>query len=295
MYLVRFKYDTQLFKKNGVYLFDKNNAAKVPKHLVDIVHYNHIEPYKNQSTLLLARSGGMGDIVAMSVLQDVAPKTVFITQDKFRPLLNLWQKPPKLVDFSKPFTTAKSVNDLMKQLPNYGRLHGEDAIELESPENWYDIFLKSAGKEPGTQRPQLKEYKLPTIEGCLIVWKASSVNRTAVFEDIANAVTHKFTNIVDVMDQGWNTKQYLDALASYEYVISVDTSALHIREGLGLPALGLYGAFDKDSRTSGYIYTTSIQSNVCSPCYARPKTICAKNNNTPYAPCLMNIGNQIQI
>jgi hypothetical protein len=295
MLLVRFKTAVQHFERGGVYLIDSHNIKKIPPKFIECIDIRTIKPYKDQQNLLLVRSGGIGDITAMSVLHDAAPKVTIVTQEKFRIFAKLWQTPPAFKHVGQPVMITKSIEHLKAMCNDWGMLYGEEAIELGSPENWYDIFLRAAGKPQGSRRPQLKPYKLPTIEGCLVVWKASSVNRTAIFEDIAQAVSHKFTNIVDAQAQGWNTKQYLDALASYEYVISVDTSALHIREGLGLPALGLYGSFHKDSRTSGYVYTTSIQSNVCTPCHARPKTICAKNNNTPYAPCLMNIGNQIQL
>ena len=89
-------------------------------------------------------------------------------------------------------------------------------------------------------------------------------------------------------EMGWSFDQYLNQLDRAKFVISVDTSAIHFREGIGKPALGLYGAFSADSRTKYYKFTKSIdiKSNCdIQPCFLHEKQ-CPKITTEKFAPCL---------
>lgn len=294
MHLVRFKRSVETFKKNGVYLFDNENIKRIPLSLYDSIPYNSIRPFTNQSTLLLVRSGGIGDIIAMSVLSKVAKRVIFLTQKKYAPYLNLWTRPPQIKHFGEPLFMAGSLDELIFNTRDLARLSGEDTIELGSKENWYDIFLKSAGQPTGSQRPDIQRPPHSYKTGCLIVSKAGMINRTANRIDIENAARNHFSVVINTEDMNWTTQEYIEALASFAYCITTDTSALHIREGFGLPALGLFGPFVKDSRSSGYVYTHSIQiDSGCPPCHIHNKQPCHKNQGTPFAPCLSNMAEQI--
>jgi len=90
--------------------------------------------------------------------------------------------------------------------------------------------------------------------------------------------------------KNYTTPEYLQAVIDYEFVISVDTSAIHIREGLCLPALGLYGAFSVDSRAKYYKHVKYIDvKNDClfSPCFNHSQKTCSENKGG-YATCLSN-------
>jgi hypothetical protein len=287
MWLLRVKVNNPPFVKDGVYLFDDENVKKVPDKAADKYNYFNIKPITTQKNLLLIRSGGIGDLMAYSVLQHRAENVVFITQAKYRPYLKLWQKPPIFKAPSSPIFIAKTFESMVKQLEDYGRMTGEeDAIELGSRENWYNIINRAANQPNEHQRPQLIQPQGEQIKGCLIVSNSSVVDRTADNTAIVKACLPYFNHIILAHDQGWKDEEYINALMRYEYVISVDTSAIHIREGFGLPALGLYGAFEKDCRTLGHIYTQSIQINNCTPCHRHSRLPCQFNQGTKFAPCL---------
>jgi hypothetical protein len=298
MNLVRLKVNNGNLVKNGVYIFDPVNTAKIPAKYADIIPFNDLKPYTNEPNLLLVRSGGIGDLMAYSILHDRAPQVVFVTQDKYRQYMKLWQTPPRFKAFHTPIFMAASLTDFQNKLKQYGRLTGrEDDIERGSKDNWYQIISESAGIPVTRLRPQLIKPTGQTIQGCMIVSKASITDRTANHEDIIKAASPYFNHIILSHNQEWSNDEYIAALMRYEYVISVDTSAIHIREGLGLPALGLYGAFVKECRTSGYQYTTSIQvDSGCPPCQRHSRIPCNKNLGTPFAPCLsgQTMINQIQ-
>lgn len=288
-YLVRIKKPAGYFKKNGVYWFDAYNLSKVPENAVEYISANAIKPYTNQQTLLIVRTGGIGDLIALSVLQDVAPNTMVLTQKKHFKVLDMWQNPPKAVAFEEPLFYAANMNDLWDKLNDIGTLYGDEVIELGSPANWYDIFNAAVGYK-GERRPQIKPYAGKVTPGCLIVTQSSSPIRTADPTNIVSAAKKFFHNVVLSHEQGWTTPQFLEAVQSFAYVISVDTCAIHIREGIGKPALGLYGAFTAYSRTDGYVFTKSIDVPTTCPLYP-----CFKHGTKPCtfskgitAPCLDN-------
>lgn len=288
-HLVRFKQNAGRAQKNGVYLFNGTNLAKVPPKLIDVLPLEIIKQYTNQPTMFLIRSGGMGDLIALSVLQNVAPRTIVLTQRKHFPALALWQKPPIMKDINDPIFKAKNVQEMLTVCSQMGIMQGEDIIEQGGAENWYDIFYKSVNQPIGERRAQLRQVERNPIPGCLIVSKSTSVNRSANHEELASVAGAYFERVDIAHEMDWTTAQYIQALADYEYVISVDTSAIHIREGLGLPALGLYGAFTTGSRTTGYKYTTCIDTGKCTPCFKNGYIPCKYNNGKPFAPCLTNI------
>lgn len=288
-WLVRLKQNVGAGRKNGVYLFNSANLAKVPPKLVDVLPLETIQQYTNQQTLLLIRSGGIGDLIAMSVLQDIAPKTIVLTQAKHFPALQLWRKPPTMKDINSPIFMASNPAEMLKICAGIGIMQGEDIIEQGGSTNWYEVFYRSVNQPIGELRPQLIQPQAEQIPGCLIVSQSTSVNRTADSAELA-AVARNYFHRVDIAhEQNWTARQYFDALAAYEYVISVDTSAIHIREGFGLPALGLYGSFTTDSRTRGYKYTNCIDTGKCTPCFKHGYIPCKYNTDGKHAPCLTGI------
>ena len=287
MFLVRLKKANGQFKKDGVYIFDNENVKRVPPSYGEVYPFDDLPTFNGQPNLILLRSGGIGDLMAYSILHDVCPNIIFITQAKYRPFMKLWETKPKFNTPNDPVFFARDRYDMIKKMQLYGRLNGiEDAIELGSTRNWYEIIEDASTIHNKRRRPCIVKPDAPFIPGCLIVSKSSVTDRTANHTDILEAVKPFYNNIVLSHEQQWTEQQYIEALAGFEMVISVDTSAIHIREGFKLPALGLYGAFVKECRTSGYEYTDSIQINQCSPCQRHSRIPCKVNKGTSYAPCL---------
>jgi hypothetical protein len=288
-YLTRFKRTVNNFKKDEVYLFDEVNLRTIPRQIVEFMNIDEIADYKDQPNLLIIRSGGMGDIAALSCLHDKAPRVTLYTQAIYQPIAELWETKPIFKALTRPLFNVDSIAKLRLILTQYGQLSKRvDDIEKGSKENWYDIFQQSAGIEAIRRWPCLKYTPTQTIEGCLLVTKASAKHRTLNHTDVHDVASLYFDKVVNANDMKWNTAQYIEALASYKYCITTDTSAVHIREGLNKQTIALYGPFTSGSRVGGYAYTKAI--NVKSSCAIQP---CHRPNKMPcpfiengFAPCM---------
>jgi ADP-heptose:LPS heptosyltransferase len=110
----------------------------------------------------------------------------------------------------------------------------------------------------------------------------------------------RFTKVVMADEQKWTLTEYLYQLDTADFVISVDTSAIHFREGVGKPALGVYSSFTKESRTKYYIYTLSLDvKGNCpiQPCFKYDNSICPHiTKESINVPCLSgeSVSNQIE-
>jgi hypothetical protein len=173
-----------------------------------------------------------------------------------------------------------------------GMMYGDTDIDNGSRDNWFEILSKSVGFEfhPEYGRPSLISLTNEVKDVCIVVSQSSSVNRTASKSELDKLARKHFKNVIHADEQGWTFSEYLHELDKAKFVISVDTSAIHFREGIGKPALGIYGAFSAESRTKYYEYTESI--NVKSDCDLQPCFLhqqrCPKITNETFAPCLTN-------
>jgi hypothetical protein len=289
-FLVHFRQNVAQLKKHAVYWMDETNLSKVPVNSVNIINTKDLPKYANQEYLLLVRSGGIGDIVAMSSICGIAPKTIFLTQKKYLPILDLFKSKPIPKHFDDPIFTANSYSEFISKLTKIGIMQGEDAIELGSKDDWYEIFSRSIGRELIEGRPQLIRPFNEVIDRCLIVSESSTINRTGDGESIKQIAVKYFKQVDIAHKMNWTTKEYIAALSTYKFVISVDTSAIHIREGFGLSALGLYGAFAAQCRTKNYTHTHSVDVIMCSlgPCFIHGVKPCRLNTNNTSAYCLTN-------
>ena len=192
--------------------------------------------------------------------------------------------------FDEPIFTANSYSEFVLKLNKIGIMQGEDEIELGSKLDWYTIFSKSIGRELIEGRPQLIRPFNEVIDRCLIVSESSTINRTGDGEALKQIAVKYFKQVDVAHMMNWTTKEYIAALSTYKFVISVDTSAIHIREGFGLSALGLYGAFSAQCRTKNYTHTHSVDVIMCSlgPCFIHGVKPCRLNTNNTSAYCLTN-------
>jgi len=289
-FLVQFRQNVAHLKKHGVYWMDETNLSKVPVNSVNIINTKDLPKYSNHEYLLLVRSGGIGDIVAMSSICGIAPKTIFLTQKKYLPILDLFKNKPIGKHFDEPIFTANSYSEFVLKLNKIGIMQGEDEIELGSKDDWYEIFSRSIGRELIEGRPQLIRPHNEVIDKCLIVSESSTINRTGDGEALRQIALPYFKDVDIAHKMNWTTKEYIKALSTYKFLISVDTSAIHIREGFGLSALGLYGAFSAASRTNNYKHTYSFDVTMCSlgSCFIHGVKPCRLNLNKTSAYCLTN-------
>ncbi len=272
----------------------------------------------------ISRFGGIGDIVALSAVakyihEKYSVKVFFVTQEKYKALF----------DWFDCGTSFKSCNDsilLVNQKvllkPNLAYINFEGQIE-KSKENWFNLFFKNFDVDltefgrPFLKRPRFlrKSKNIKDENNILLTLKATANIRSINLEPVILALlpfiekqtiyVHKdnlsqsdlifieknrftFLKVIEAK----NLSEFLNDVACAKNVISTDTGALHFREGLGLSAIGLFGAFSSDCRTKYYKYTKSF--NIKSDCNLQPcyqhcytKDQICKNfkGNKEVAPC----------
>ena len=256
--------------------------------------------------LLIMRYGGAGDIMALSSIIDYFDvNTHFVTQKKYFPVFDWFETKPKLYDVSDRLFSNFKKSDSFTRFNDWYRFHVEGIIEKGHKRNWFELFFEFIEEpNPGIEfcRPQLRTKRINNNESniqrlstekpsLLICNKATAMMRTCYASDIIkclpNSIKEKYTIFVHesnlakdeiikdaILIGNTNLETYLLDLFDSDMVISVDTGALHFREGIEKPAIGLYNSFTTDSRTKYYQYTKSfdLTSNCeLQPCFIHEK------------------------
>ncbi len=278
------------FVKNGVYWVNETNAARVSVDYAVFYDSTILAKYETHKTMLLIRSAGIGDIIALSSLTNIADNTVILTQGKYKPLQKYFNDEVVFKDFNEPLFVVKYPKTIYDYTKSIGIMYGDEEIEKGSRRNWFEILSSSVDAEfiPEFGRPNLKTLTNEVDDLCLIVSKSSCVNRAADKSILDKYAKLFYSNVMHADEQKWTFAEYLQALDRAKFVISVDTSAIHFREGIRKPALGVYSSFTTDSRTKHYQYTKSIDiKSTCplQPCFKHDDSICPFVKND-FAPCL---------
>ena len=300
---------------NAVKFINLDDVFKLAKIDTDFYH------------LLIMRYGGIGDLIALSSIIDYFDdKDIhFVTQEKYFPVFEWFENKPKLYSTSEPI--FKNIKLWGLWLNKWARFKGEGIIEKGDRKNWFELFFEFIGEnDPGEEflRPQLKIGRIndnksniqklghgrPSI---LICNKATASMRTCYATDIVKNIENrgkfdifvyeinldkneKIENAIVIPSTDYSTF-FLDCFDA-DMVISVDTGALHFREGVNKPAIGLYNSFTTDSRTKYYEYTKSF--DLKSDCEMQPCFIhenfktkyCPKGNGMFAPPCFNSKYNQ---
>lgn len=302
-FLAKVKRNIGAFKSGGVY-WCGSKYIRFDSYYADSLPTSLIPEFTDQNKLLIVR-GGIGDLLALSVLCDVAPEVTVITSRGLYHVLDWWEKPPKKKHFNEPIFTVKFPKKVEDYCKEYGQQSGDQVIAQGSPENWYEVIAKSVKRPFLGGRPRLKRalQRVNRLESrsILVVHKATSVNRSAELEAILRAIPAGFNvywydekRKLNGKGEETNIQQYLADLYFADFVISVDTSAIHFREGIDRPALGLYTSFSAASRTKYYTATQSIDiQSPCDlqPCFFNQRTCPVMPKGNAFAPCLSS-GNQ---
>jgi hypothetical protein len=320
-----FLFNHEMFVKGDVYIVGRGvtnwqtkNCEYIP--VLDFFkQYSYTE--KGNFKKIIIRTGGIGDLIALSTIcYTISGSITFVTQAKYFPVFNYFQQKVNVIDYRQPLVRNAGIKKLENIKKTYRLLNLSDAIENGGQENWYDVFRKSIKcKYELPKSPLFKCFERKTDNSLLISHRATASMRTAPLSVIYNAIlktpeldkyrpvkVNEF-DITSLEDKAFvlekdiqleitrNITEYLNKLETPGMVISVDTGALHFREGLRLPAIGIYNAFTSACRTSGYHYTHSfdIKSNCdLQPCFLHENANgkhtkhCPKNElNKDFAPC----------
>jgi ADP-heptose:LPS heptosyltransferase len=182
--------------------------------------------------------------------------------------------------------------------------------------NWYDQMFERIGVKnvsSSFKRPFLQKERLITLEespsvfqeknNVLICHRASCQIRSSRFEDFYKPIktifpeyqiyVHEFDLTEE--DEIFITKYCDDSLTviakgtmqesllnQYDarFVVSTDTSAIHFREGIEKPCLGIFSAMTAESRVSGHEFTRGF--NVETDCSNQP---CFIHETAPGIKC----------
>jgi hypothetical protein len=364
----KFKTELRQFKPNEAYVVSPRSRDKFKKQFeaLSIKHKDpaianavkfvnldglmkqaaHKEDFKN---LLIIRSGGIGDIIALSSIADYFTSTSvhFATSPNYFPVFNWFQRHVNPISLDGPLFVDFSHFNRVTKYSNWARLQAEGLVEQGSKRNWFEVFYNSIGltnADPVYLRPELKtkrinEWKISNIQdlqiekyGCnsdlvegviemnytpkslLICNKASCMMRTINVSEILESLSDEVKGGYDIFLYRNNlSNSDLDYIENHstliyiieksdlstflldcydaDMVISVDTGALHFREGIKKPAIGLYNSFTSDSRTKYYRYTKSFDiKSRCDlqPCFLHETTrpFCQKGTKESFAaPC----------
>jgi ADP-heptose:LPS heptosyltransferase len=353
-YNMDLKTHDKIFKKGEIYATSPDTQPKMkrlfnelalktrnPEYLKAISFIdidNFIKPVSkkdNPSNLLIIRSGGIGDIIALSSIINYFEKSKihFLTDKKFFPVFDWFKKDVRKIDLSDPIMPTGTKLNLMTKFSNWYRFVSEGKIENGHSRNWFELFYEMIGENsPAVEllRPQLKTKRF-SLKGSnitdyndsinyatrnkslLICNSASSMMRTIHVLDILEALDglkgydiYVYWDNLDFPDidyikkdsrniiiiQHINLDLFLLDCYDADMVISVDSGALHFREGINKPAIGLYNSFTTESRTKHYQFTKSfdIKSDCpLQPCFTHENIytkFCKKGNKNMFAaPC----------
>jgi len=281
--------------------------------------------------MLIIRTGGIGDIIALSAIAEYCSLNTikFVTGKSMIPIFKWYSCNniyPKSID--EPIYKGFHPSRLNIIRNNSKRLYAEGVIEEGGTQNWYEVFFGAIGVSEIPEdllRPQLIKDRpegrrhIPAKEkSVLICHRASAPMRTMAVKDIykplmeiignANIGIYVHLNNLSKDDREFlfnindDRLRYLTAKDTHEYLldlfdatltISVDTAAIHFREGVNKPGIGIYSSFTSDSRTKHYKVTRSFDLKTgcdMQPCFIHQNSknhICPKAQQGQLtAPCM---------
>ncbi|HRY32076.1 MAG TPA: hypothetical protein P5531_03815 [Bacteroidales bacterium] len=239
---------------------------------------------------------GIGDAVVFSAITEyLSTATITVHMNPyFWPLFKYFShRKLFLKHFHEPIVNDFTFGSLMTKYRNLHRIPLEFAANEAGADNWIRAYFNRLGVEPTNDmcRPVLIPQK-KTGSGILICHRASCQIRSSGIEDFyipirrtypdarvyvhERNLTENDKNVlvainadITIIPHSNDFDRFLKDLLAFDLIVSTDTAAIHFREGVGLPAVGVYGAFSTASRTQYYVHTHSFD----------VKTAC------PYFPC----------
>lgn len=307
---------------------DRGKASVVE--IQDINYYfpNFHKDRHRRNPILFLRTGGIGDMLAFSSMFEQLKdhRTIFATLNVYKPCFQWYTTPPGTVrEITQPLFEDLTFSRLRTHFGNLRYANYEGQVENFQRENWYKVFFEGIGLEwnPQLARPSMKKErivpkhnhsKVDVKKSMIVTHRASAAMRTMGIKETVGAIKrskfhdwklyfheHSLTveerEIVKEVDRaiiipkGSMHQAMLDWFDA-AFVLSADTGAIHFREGVEKPALGVYGAFHPNSRTSTYQHVRSAYfESLCSvqPCYLHESEsikTCQYGKDLTFAPCL---------
>jgi hypothetical protein len=304
----------RVFKPGELYLISGKQAEKQGTGVTVYNAHNFMagfnyEKDKGCRNVMFICGGGIGDILAMSSLCFLLDdrNVHFLTNKKNYDVFKWFLKEVKLYDMHETIFTDYTFKSRNLKYSSWRRGKTEMTVVSNNRADWYGVLLKAIGVERISAeffRPQLKTErisdKLSNItvpNGLLICNQSSCMMRNIEFKEIYVSLPERVKSeyvLYAYSDNVNGNKNYPDVnfikadsigdffldLYDAAMVITVDSSAIHFREGVEKPAICLFNSFTKEIRTSQYQFTKSF--NISSPCDKQP---CFKHELNPGDLC----------
>jgi hypothetical protein len=309
----------KIFNAGDVYVTSELTQAKLTKALADQGAKNAVEffpvnflwdpfEYGMNSEILIIRTGGIGDLIAMSCIGSYCwHNTIrFLTNETLFPIFKWWEtnnvNPRSITE--PVYRGYRPIRASMIRNTTH-RVYAEGLIEEGKPDNWFEVFFGAIGvkKVPVEMlRPQLQKDRISNkpshinlrTPSIIVVHSASAPMRSFPFElayksivevigtmDVTiyvhnvtlTAEDFKFLETVESDERiriinNSSLDEYLLDLYDATITFSTDTAAIHFREGVEKPAIAVYSSFTTDARTKFYQHTLSF--NLTSKCDLQP-------------------------
>lgn len=339
------------FKEGNVYFVSEEGMNRVRENLHSkglghaVAFYDVYDLYKpylfgDTCEMLIIRTGGIGDLIAMSSLAAYCwHNTIkFVTSKHLLSVFDWYETNnvyPKAVD-EPLYMNFRPVRVPFIQKTTK-RVYAEGIIEEGGRENWYAVFFGAIGlkkvpyeflrphlvKERVTDKPSHIDTGRKSI---LISHRSTAQMRSMLFQDIyepivkiigdrdvdiyvhsANCTQQDLDYLKTISDgrvkiiKQSSVSMYLLELFDATVTVSVDSAAVHFREGTGKPGIGIYAAFTTDSRVQFYETTQSF--NLKSGCGLQPcfihqqykDHVCPKaRKGDTEAPCMGSMNKTLQ-
>ena len=239
---------------------------------------------------------GIGDYFFFSAvakwLQDNGIITHVFVDPKSWPVFEWFESEVVLHKFVDPI--IKGFNPFIKYplsrlCTEYAGIIGRDRLWISCLFDRMNVSPDESYLRARIKTERLKGPKLLQEDSIMICHRASSPSRTSRFEDFYEPIRECYPETliyVNEIDLSKDDKVYIDNCVNVEvlprmslrqhllnlfdvgFVVSTDTSAIHFREGVGRPALGVYASMETKSRVLHYKHTKSF--DVISDCKHQP-------------------------
>lgn len=254
-------------------------------------NYDHSRSREARRTIVHIQNG-IGDIWAFSSVAkflDHLPMQIHVTK-KFHPLFDWYERRDvQLRDYYQSIATDYNATNRLTKYQYWRRLGLENATKQYGTGNWFEAHYKRLNIDTtpeGFDRPRLRTDRvwpqashIDAQHSVLICHRSSCQMRSSKLEDfywpVKNALPgyHVYVHASDLTDEDLqfcrrhrsitvipptDLQQLLLNAYDATIVVSTDSQALHFREGIGRPALGVFGAMTAASRCSGYLYTRAF-------------------------------------
>ena len=259
------------------------------------------------TNVLIICGGGIGDIIAYSsickYLHEKGINIHFATQKKYFDILKWFQTPVEILDVEKPIFRDFSLSNRISKYNKWRRIFTELIIPKHNESDWFEVIFAYAGIDEIDSkylRPQLTKKRLTKKwsninkhkKSLLICNQSSCMMRSIEFEEIYRAIpesvkkdyyiyayednlsgtdtlnkfTGKYQDVHFILAH--TLSDFLNDLYDATEVITVDSAAVHFREGINKRCLALFNSFDKACRTSYYKHIVAV--NIKSECDKQP-------------------------